>query len=527
MSLMTLFATLPGTPMRILLVKPYQNAVAPICQPPLGLLYLAATLRSRFERQVDVEIRDLRLQETDPAKFAESLDGNDYDLVGISAMNFEAEATHELARSLRAAGCQSVLAVGGPYAHSSRQRITDSGDFDLVFDGEADWTFPDTVAVLADGNIGNLSRIPGLTWRSPDGEMTWNGPAEPVADLDEIPFPAWDLVDFAEYARKPNQMGWKRGKLYAPIFTSRGCPYKCNYCHDLFGKKFRWRSAENVLAEIELLANSYDIDEFQIIDDIFNLHKPRMRQIANGVIERFGEEQLLFCFPNGIRADIIDVDDVPLLKKMGVYQAAIAIETTTDRLQNYIEKHLDILQARKVVDACDRAGILTKGFFMIGFPTQTVDEILETIDYAIKAPFTFAGFYLVIPQEGTPIYDLAARESLTALDQVRTEDFYARFSWYQLAYGVDLHRIQKRAFRQFYLRPRRMWRIARSVSPGSLIEGFLTFLKIAVRMDPIIGRRALQKTIRTHDVPQTATAQQLLEAAAASTTDEQDQAAVA
>ena len=96
-----------------------------------------------------------------------------------------------------------------------------------------------------------------------------------------------------------------KGKRYAPIFTSRGCPYLCNYCHDLFGKRFIHRSSEHVLEEIELLYENYGVDEFEIVDDIFNLHKPRLKKIM-GEVKRRWPGKIHFCFPNGVRADIMD-----------------------------------------------------------------------------------------------------------------------------------------------------------------------------------------------------------------------------
>ena len=293
------------------------------------------------------------------------------------------------------------------------------------------------------------------------------------------------MVDFDIYARRPNQNGWLKGKRYAGIFTSRGCPYKCNYCHDIFGKKFRWRSAENVLAEIELLYNTYGVDEIQIIDDIFNLHKPRMRKIANHVINTFGERKLHFCFPNGIRADIFEPEDIPLIARMGVFQLAIAIETVTPRLQELIEKDLKFERTTEIIGLCEKEGILSKGAFMIGFPTETVEEIEATINYAVNSPLTWAGFYLVVPQENTPMHALAMKEAPVALEHITVMDYYSDSSWYQGAYGVDLQKIQKRAFQRFYLKPSRMLRIIRHVNPRSLINGIRVFLHILTIRDPL------------------------------------------
>lgn len=474
-------------PCRILLVKPFQPVSPALCQPPLGLLYLAGALRERFGARVDVEVRDLRLEQIGVESFLAGLAGESWDVVGLSALNFEADVSHQIGAALRQARPETIVVLGGPYPHSSPERARDAVSFDWVFDGEAEDSFPAAVAAAVFGE-GDLATVPGLSRRLPDGSWRTTPPGPLPRTLDDLPRPAWDLVPFEAYATRPNMNGWLKGRRYAPLFTSRGCPYKCNYCHDVFGKTFRWRGADDVVDEIACLHERYGVDEFQIIDDIFNLHKPRMRAIARAVIERFGPKQLKFCFPNGIRADILELEDLPLLADMGVYQMAIAIESVTPRLQLLTEKHLKLERIPAVIEAAEAAGILTKGFFMIGFPTETVEEIRATIDFALGSRLSFAGFYLVIPQEGTPIYELARRESEPATEAVRRQDFYNPRPWYQIAYDTDLRAIQKRAFQRFYLHPRRMWRIARAMRPASLLAGFREFLRLAVVMDPVLGR---------------------------------------
>lgn len=473
-------------PLRIVLVKPFQPVMPALCQPPMGLLQLAGGLREHFGDAVRVELHDLRLDQVGAEEFAAGLDGR-VDVLGVSALNFEAQESAKVAAAVRRRFPEVRTALGGPYAHASEPRAREDGVWDWIFHGEADRAFADLVAAEI-RREGDPAAISGVS-RWVDGRWHVHPPGELGRDLDDLPRPAWDLVRWAEYPKRPNMNGWLKGRRYAPLFTSRGCPYLCSYCHDLFGKGFRWHSPERVVDEIAHLHETYGIDEFQIIDDIFNLHKPRMREIARRVIERFGRKRLHFCFPNGIRADILDEQDLPLLADMGVYQMAIAIETVTDRLQAVTQKNLKIDRIPSLIAAAERVGIRTKGFFMIGFPTETPVEIEATVRFAVESELSFAGFYMVIPQEGTPMHALASSESASATAAVTVEDFYNEQPWYQLAYGVDLRRIQKRAFRRFYLRPKRIWRIVRSVRPESLARGAAEFSRIALAMDPVIGRR--------------------------------------
>jgi radical SAM superfamily enzyme YgiQ (UPF0313 family) len=451
---------------RILLLKPCAEAPSLSMQPPLGILYLAAGLRREFGSAVEVEYRDLRLDLERGEDFAKKMSA-DWDLIGISALNQEGLATLALAEAVKKRCPGAIVAVGGPHARSETQHLAASGAVDWIFRGESDRTFPRAVREWFFGER-RLDGIPGLTWRSGEAGPFIDNPGEDsIADLDALAMPAWDLVPFDKYAARLNMNHSLRAKRYAPIFTSRGCPFRCNYCHDIFGKGFRWRSPDSVLAEIELLVDTYGVGEFEIVDDIYNLHRPRMRDIAKRVIARFGRRKLHFCFPNGVRADVIDTADLPLLRDMGVYDMSIAVETVSPRLQKLIDKNLDLARTERVIAAADRAGITTKGFFMLGFPTETADEIEATIRFAAESRLTMAHFFFVVPQRGTPLWDLARRESASAVDKVAVQDYYGVEPWYELAYGVDMNRVLSRALMRFYLRP---WRIPANIRRTNLVN---------------------------------------------------------
>ena len=468
--------------LRILLAKPYQPSPPPmplLCQPPLGILYLAAALRSHFGEQVKIAFRDLRLNREAAEGPAAEIAGK-YDLVGISALNCEAESAHSLAAALRALSPDTVIALGGPYARSEPGLAMAAGCFDWIFHGEADLTLPRAVEARFFGR-GDPGSVPGLTWRANRGApFISNGGNAAAPDLDALPMPAWDLVPFDLYARRHNMNGTLRARRYAPLFTSRGCPYRCNYCHDIFGKTTRWRSPENVLAEIDLLKNKHGVEEFQIVDDIYNLNRRRMREIAQKVIARHGRRRLSFTFPNGVRGDIMDPADLPLLREMGVYDMTVAVETASPRLQKLINKDLDLGRVSRTIDAATAAGISMKAFFMLGFPTETREELESTVRFAVDSKLTIAYFFSVMPQEGTPLYDLAKRESPQALEKMRSDHYYSGQSWYELAYNVDMARLRWNAVFRFYLRPGRLLRVLRRSNLNQILLGEWQFLNLVL-----------------------------------------------
>src|SRR5215831_1672416 len=280
--------------LRVLLVKPYQPTHMRVASPPLGLLYLAATLRQMFGNDVEVRLLDQKL---DQARYSEArglLQEFRPHVIGLSALNWEAEESGRFALMTQTEFPGTIVAIGGPFAHRNTRKICSTGVYDWIFDGEADWSFPIACQRWFRGDK-TMDDIVGLTWRSAPGEPFTNN-AEllrlgfkkavgVVDDLDAIPLPAWDLIDFDRYAKVRNMMALLRGKRYAPIFTSRGCPYLCTYCHDIFGKTFRFRSPENVAAEVKLLKD-LGVDELETAEDEGGVPGDRAIQDAHRISKR-------------------------------------------------------------------------------------------------------------------------------------------------------------------------------------------------------------------------------------------------
>jgi len=466
--------------MRILLVKPYQELERPIQSPPLGLLHLAATVRERFGSDADVSVIDMKAKALPPAWLSGRLKELAPDVVGVSALNCEASASAEIASVVKKYDSNILTVLGGPYAHRRGEEILRKTDFDWCFSGPADRVFPEALARHFGGaELG--TDIRGLSYTdSEDFHVATDQDA--FSDLDSLPLPAWDLVDFDLYVRLPNVNNMLKGRRYATLFTSRGCPYKCNYCHDIFSKRFYHRSAEHVLAEIEVLYERYGVDEFQIIDDIFNLHKPRLKKIMSEVSRRW-PGKLHFCFPNGLRGDILDESVLDALKDAGTYHVAIAIETVTPRLQHLVEKELKVEKALAMIDASDRRGFVVQGLFMLGFPTETREELESTVACALRSRLTLANFFEVIPQPATPLYDLATAESHSALVEIdrRQESgvgYLSSFSWYEGAYGFPLSRFTKNAHLRFYLNPWRMYRLITRLPTRTLLDSARAFIRL-------------------------------------------------
>jgi len=246
---------------------------------------------------------------------------------------------------------------------------------------------------------------------------------------------------------------------YMAVFTSRGCPFKCVYCHQIFGKRFRARSAESVVEEIARLID-LGMKDIEILDDISNFDIERFHSILGLLLER-GLHPVL-SFPNAVRVDMLREESIKLLKQVGVGEVSVAVETSSPRLPRMIRKNLDLDRVSRNIELLAENRIFSRGFFMLGFPTETEAEMLDTIRYACRSRLHLALFFTVNPYRNTELYDML-RESGKLPDGVRPIDYEyygAPFNGGEVSDHV-FRMVYRYAYLRFYLNPRRMLWISR------------------------------------------------------------------
>lgn len=463
-------------PFTILFIKPYQPTNHMAYGPALGILTLISVLREAFGDRVKPLFRDMKLYGEEPENIARLISECSPDVVAVSALNIEAVSSHKIAEICKRIEPSILTIIGGPYTLRQAEAIFSESEFDWVFEGASDRSLPQALARhFNDLPLGE--DIPGFSYRS-GSLIVRNSTQDLITDLDAIPIPAWDLHDFEVHRKrdKPRIITNLDERTYAYLFTSRGCPYLCNYCHDIFTKRFVYQSSERILNEMTLLHDDYGVTEFHFVDDIFNLHRPHAQEVMNSIADRWGKN-LYLAFPNGLRGDILDQKTIDAMVRAGTYNATVSIETVTPRLQKLVEKKLDVNKAKWAIEEFDRQDVVVHGSFMYGFPTETVAEIKKTLHYAIRSPLLHAHFFAVVPQRGTPIYDMAMQENDEATIAMNTldsdaNDYNGGGSWYQLAYGYPLRRFLFFGMLRFYFYPPRMLRLLRAYGAKSFIGFF-------------------------------------------------------
>lgn len=457
---------------RILFIRTNPRFEKQTIVPPMGIMYIAASLRSAFpDRQFDMKVVDLGLEKLYAPDVETILKSFEPDLVCLSGLTFEAKAIHELMALVRKASPKARMVVGGPHATCMPDDLLKDPNTDIVVTGEGEITLVELFKALEKGN--SLEGVKGISYRV-DGEIKKNPPRTYNEDLDSLPNPAWDLIDIAKYSAANSMNGLLAKKSYMCVFTSRACPYGCVYCHPIFGKRFRARSVENVVEELRVLQREHGVKEIHILDDIFNWDLDRAKAICDGIVD--AGLDLKIAFPNGLRADRMDDELLDKLKEAGTYMLTYAIETASPRLQKLIGKNLDLERARTAIAAATDKGLITNGFFMLGFPTETTDELEATISYAKTSKLLKANFFNVIPFPGSKLYDLAKEQypeyDLT-IDSMNDMQYWSREPFYTMATGVDLGAIQRRAYRDFFFHGTRLFKLFRRLPrKWFLVRGF-------------------------------------------------------
>ncbi len=437
--------------MNLVLIRPRYESH--LITPPLSLGYLASYLRDRGAR---VTILDGLLLGKDNRALAEAVDALSPDAAGITAHTAFWPQAADLARRLKARGHRVILGGVHPSFLPGQSLSETHADFLVRGEGER--------ALFALANSGfSGAEIPGVV--GPGNLSDPNPPWAPmVEDLDELPFPAWDLMDPRAYPKAPHGAFAKNFPI-GVVMTSRGCPYSCAFCASprFWGGRVRMRSPENVLAEVRLLAERFNVAEIHFEDDNFTLDRDR----AAAISRLMGQSGLglSWACPNGIRADRVDPELIRAMKDNGCATFSFGIESADPGILANVGKGETIETIRRAIDMAANAGISCLGLFIFGLPGETRETLEKTIQFATESRLSRAQFLVLDVLPGSRLWDdLAGR-----FTPDWTKNSFKEPEW--IPPGLtkkDLMDAQARAFRSFYGKPGRLFRLLRLARPGQI-----------------------------------------------------------
>jgi len=444
--------------------------------PPLGILLLAGILR---EKGHSVSVVDAYARVLSASDAAKEVLFQRPDVVGLTAMTPSIYGAAEVARLLKLDRPELKVVVGGAHLSAVPQETFKLfPHFDIGVIGEGDDTIVELLGAFPFDDE-KLSSINGIIFRK-NGGLTMTTPRQPLADMDALPLPAWDLLPSLNGRYRMSIVGTTSDRSTA-IITSRGCPGACTFCDTtVFGKKFRGYSAEYVVRMIEHLMSKYGIEDLLIYDDNFVTGRERLKEVCRLFISR----KLKISWSCCARVNMVNPEVLKLMKDAGCWQVEYGIESGSPKILEIMNKHISLEQVRQALRWTKEAGIMTRGNFIFGYLGETKETLKETLDFLLDAELDYFQQTFLTPYPGSEVYQTAAQYGKVDLDWQKMSNMSINFIPEGLS-EKELVNFSKLAFRKFYLRPRIAWehlsRIHSARSALRYLTAFFAFLKTAFR----------------------------------------------
>lgn len=410
--------------------------------PPLGILYVASYLQKEV-RLCDIEVIDAPTENLNYEDIKIFVKKFCPDVVGIYFCTEYLYDALKIAKIVKSVSKKIITVAGGPHLHIYPLETIENPEIDFVIHGEGEIVFTQLIKNLLEDKDPN--EIPGVISKSNKHKEY---KIQFVTNLDELVIPNRRLLDYKKYK---SFITYKNP--ITTMMTSRGCAFNCYYCNSIErAKKVRFHSPEFVIKEIEDII-SLGIKDIIFFDENFTFDIKRVEDICDLLIKK----KLKVRWHCRSRADMkLDKRILKKMKDAGCRLIQFGIETSIPRLQKLINKHLDLERVKQVIKMCKDVGILTYGNFMLGLPTQTKEEMLETIRFAIDLGLDYAPFGVFNPLPKSVFYEKALKEGIIKKDYwyeyVRDPSQFIIDYWWPEHNKEMLTELNYLAFRKFYFR---------------------------------------------------------------------------
>lgn len=431
--------------MKVLFVNPPQTAskykFMGVIAPPLGIAYMAGVLQ---ENHIDVEILDASAEDMDFKDVEKELLKRKPDLVALTALTPTIGRALETAQIVKETLPDSIVVMGGYHPTFNFIETLEDENVDIVIRGEGEYIMLNLVQALE--NQSSLHDVKGIVFEDKNSkEIVVNPEAPLIQDLDELPFPALNLLPMKKYRLLDMDTHM------TTMITTRGCPMQCSFCSSaaMHGKKIRERSVENIVDEIEYLKTNYDIDTIAFMDDTFTLKKRKVMAICDEILKR-NIEIMWGCTS---RVDTLDEKLLKKMKEAGCITIFIGVESADQQQLDNMCKNTTIAKIENAFKIAHKLKIRTIASVALGMPGDTKEIMNKTVKFVHKLKPNYAIYSLATPYPGTRFYKEAFEKNL-----IKIKDW----SKYTLITPIletidcslnDMRKIQAKAFMKFYLRP--------------------------------------------------------------------------
>lgn len=455
-------------------------ASAGACVPPFGLCSLAAVC---LEKGWEVQILDAQAERLDIAKTLRKVLAIAPKYIGISITTPSLRNASLLAEAIKARHSATVI-VGGPHVTSlPEETLMENPAFDIVVTGEGEVTFPELLEAVEGEK--DLTEVAGLAFRGDSGIIrTSMRPLIPNLDL--LPKPAWYLLTGFPFLYHLQLQGMLHSRSVS-IMTSRGCTGRCTFCdRSVFGNFVRVNSAEYVFELLSGLNKDYNIRFFQFEDDNFTVFPERVEKICDLLIK----SNLNIEWSCLSRMDTVDFGILKTMKKAGCRYLMFGIESGNPGILRRLNKGIDLEKAGRILRLAKKAGLKTKGFFILGSPGETRQTVRDTLRFIEENPLDDISITFFTPFPGSPIHRKIHKYG-------RLVGGYEAMTFYRpvfIPYNMTAEELQSeisRIYKRFYLRPRIVLSYLRRISSPlhlwKLVQAAvaLVFSRQITRKDPV------------------------------------------
>lgn len=404
--------------------------------PWMGVLYLASYLE---KHGFGVKIYDPGPEKLALSQIIKKLKKDRPKIVGVSSLTSGIRSAVLLAKAIKSEFKKEIIVgIGGSHINVDPDFIKRYPVFDFSIAGEGEMTFLKIVKKIIRGEK--------LTKKIFKGET--------IENLDEIPFPARHLIDLKNYY--PTEYSKAKSKLSFGITGSRGCPFNCNFCsRDKSWRKVRFRSGKNIVSEMKNVAEVYG-NHFTFTDDALTLNIKVIEEMCDE-INRRGYK---FVWNAMTRADCLNEKLIIKMRKAGCEELFFGVESGNDRVRNkVIKKNLSDQTIKRAIRLCQKHSIRVSVFLMLGFPTETKEELEDTVNFGLRFQPDFIGVHLTIPFPGSELFEIGIKEGQYPKNLVdlyatgKLGEFMEKWPVY-IPSGMTkdyLINAKKRAYRKFYL----------------------------------------------------------------------------
>jgi anaerobic magnesium-protoporphyrin IX monomethyl ester cyclase len=425
--------------MKVLLINPPDTAskykFIGLIAPPLGISYIAAVLE---ENEIDVKIIDGAALEMSWEELEKEILKYSPDIIAVTAVTPTINQALRTAKVAKDTCPEAYIVLGGYHPTFTYSELLKNDFVDIVVCGEGEYTMLELAEAVESGR--DLREVKGIATRE------FKTPPRPIIeDLDELPFPARHLLPMDKYKIVNTKLP------VGTLISGRGCPFKCSFCAStaLHGQKLRLRSVENIVDEMEHLLNDHDAEMIAFMDDTFTVNKKRVEQVCDEIKKR----NLDVYWGCTSRVDTLSRDLLRKMRDVGCITLFVGVESADQQCLDDLNKQTTIEMVKKTFELTRELDVRTIASAVLGMPGDTKQSIKNTISFVKSLDPSYAVFALATPYPGTQFYIKAREENLIKIDD---------WSKYSLMTPVletvdcsleELKKMQKKAFREFYLRP--------------------------------------------------------------------------